>query len=94
MAQKKAPLINYLISNEKSSRRNKTHSITLELKHVINHCDISRGVCATSVSAKEKRSFAEKSRNIKSNLNSRRFRFTHKIITAEHMQEITETIHI
>ena len=30
------------------------HSITLELKHVNNHYDIRRGVCATSLSAKEK----------------------------------------
>ena len=45
---------NYVIGNQKSSRRNQIHSITLELKHVINYCDVRRGVCATSLSAKEK----------------------------------------
>ena len=41
------------------------HLITLELKHVINHYDVRRGVCATSLSAKERRSFAKNSRDIK-----------------------------
>ena len=55
----KTPLINYVIGNQKSSRRNKIHSITLELNHVINRYDVRRGVCATSPSVKEKRPFSK-----------------------------------
>ena len=94
VTQKKAMLVNYIIGKQKSSRRNKIHSIALELKHVIYHYDVRRGMCATSLIAKEKRPFVKNSRDRKSNLNSRHFRFTHNIITAEQKRRITETIQI
>ena len=56
VTQKKSPLINYVNGNQKSLKRNKIHSIALELKHVINQYDKKRGVCATSLNAKEERS--------------------------------------
>ena len=65
MTKKKVQLINYIIGNQTSSRRNKIYSITLELKHVINHFDVRRRVYATSLSAKEKRSFVKNSQDIK-----------------------------
>ena len=60
MTQKKALPINYVIGNQQSSR-NKIHSITLELKHVINHYDLRRGMCIANLNAKEKRSFVNNS---------------------------------
>ena len=62
--KKKTSLINYVIGNQKFSRRNKIYSITLELKHVINYCDVRRGVSVTNPNAKEKRSFAKNSGDI------------------------------
>ena len=50
VTKKTALLINYVTGNQISSRRNKIHSITLELKHVINQYDVRRGVCAISLS--------------------------------------------
>ena len=50
--------------NRQSTIKNKIHSIALELKHVINHYDVRRGVYATILNAKE-RSFAKNSRDIK-----------------------------
>ena len=70
---------NYIVSNQKFLTRNKIHSIALELKHAINHYDVRRGMCATSLSVKEKRSFVKNSQVIKSNLESRQFRYMHKI---------------
>ena len=90
MTPRKAPPINYVIGNQKSSRRNKIYLITLELRYVINHYDVRRGVCATSLSLKEKTVFCKNSRDIKSNLDSKQFRFTNNIITAEQKQQITE----
>ena len=72
----------------------------LEYTHMINLYDVScleydvrRGGCATNLNAKEKRSSAKNSRDIKSSLDSRQFRFTNKIITAEQKEQITETTH-
>ena len=93
--RKKSLLINYVISNQKSSRRNNIHLITLELRHVINHCDVRRGMCATSLSAKHKTSFAKNSRDIKSNLDLRQLRFMHKVIMVEQSNRLQKLyIHI
>ena len=48
-------------------KKQKIYSIAPKLKRVINHCDVRRGVCVANLNAKEKRSFAKNSRNIKSN---------------------------
>ena len=64
LTKKKAPLINYVIGNQKSLRRKKS-SITRELKLVIKHYDARRGVCVTNLNAKMKRSLGKNNRGIK-----------------------------
>ena len=89
---KKTPLINYVFGDQKSLRSNKIHSITLELSQAINHCDVRRDVSVTN--AKEKRFYANISRDLKSNLDLSQTRFTNKIITAEQKQQIRQNIHV
>ena len=54
VTKEKTPLINYAIGDQKSLRRKKIHSITLELEHVIIHYDVRKGVCVTNLNAREK----------------------------------------
>ena len=46
------------------------------------------------VEVRKKKVFSENNRDMKSNLDSKQFRFMNNIITAEQKQQITETIHI